>query len=48
MLSNVTKKMWWESDVSETMENLFLVAYVFNVWMFMGNPFPRKVGYRSF
>ena len=37
MLTNETKKMLLESDVMKEWENWLLVAYVFNVEMFVGN-----------
>ena len=40
--------MWWESDVMKQWKNLLLVAYVFNVYIFMRNVFLWKWGFRSF
>ena len=40
--------MLLESDVMKQWENWLLVAYVFNVEMFMGNALLWKQGYRSF
>ena len=48
MLTNETKKFLLESDVMKQRENWLLVAYVFNVEMFMGNALLWKQGYRSF
>ena len=48
MLTNETKKMLLESDVMKEWENWLLVAYVFNVEMFVGNALLWKQGYRSF
>ena len=48
MLTNETKKMLLESDVMKQWEYWLLVAYVFNVEMFIGNALLWKQGYRSF
>ena len=42
------QKMWWESDVMKQWKNLLLVAYVFNVYIFMRNVFLWKWGFRNF